>query len=153
MRKALLRQKVSIQVAAKILGVSRGTVIRYMDRDRLTRIRESSRVYVPMDEIRNLRASRKKSGGSGPGRTAHGDIKATVTLERDHYEELLTRLGQLESENQHLLEYKNDLVDIKTALVDREKDLGEVMAKLLMAEEELKKVRRMAWWQKLFGRR
>ena len=158
-------KKVTIQVAANALGVSKGVVIQYLDSGRLTRIREGSEVYILMEEImalsepnersRHIEAVHDEYQGSDvsyPVSSAHDGDGAAITLDREHYEELLTRLGQLEIEKQNLLKYRDSIVDTTAALSQREKDLQEAEAKLHMKEEELRRLKRMGWWKRLFGR-
>ena len=165
MEKTSRDKKVTIQAAANALGVSKGTVIHYLNDGRLTRIREGSQVYILMDEIRALRGPDKRSGEI---RALHEDYEdsdvttpipssgdgdgANVTLDREHYEELLTRLGQVELENQNLLKYRDSIVDIKATLSQKETDLQQVEAKLHMMEEELRRLKNMTWWKRVFGR-
>ena len=172
-------KRITIQAAAKVLGVSKGTVIQYLNNGQLTRVKEGSQVYILMDEIRALRDPDKGSGEeialedrekeAGEVTALHDSNKdaqftvtigqpgdgdgSTLTLDRDHYEELLTRIGQLELENQNLLKYKESMVDTKAALNQREKNLQEVEAKLHMMEDELRRLKKMGWWKRAFGRR
>jgi hypothetical protein len=148
----LAKEKVTIQVAAKALGVSKGEVIQYMNEGRLTRIVNNSATYVLMDEIKALRDVAKKSDFTVPTHFHDHRGGATATIERDHYEGLLTRLANLEAEREDLFEYKRSLVEVKVALGEREKDLQETRAKLLMLEGELERIRKIGWWKRLFGR-
>jgi len=45
MGKTSSEEKITIQSAAKILGVSKGTVVHYLNNGKLTRFREGSKVY------------------------------------------------------------------------------------------------------------
>lgn len=178
MKRASAEKKLTIQAAAKVLGVSKGTVIQYLNNGQLTRVREGSQVYILMDEvtalsdpdkgkeeIKALPERGKRPGeiaplrdkGEEPQITAPIDSSGdgdgtTVNLDRDHYEELLTRIGQLELENQNLLRYKESMVDTKAALSQKEKDLQQAEAKLHMKEDELRRLKKMGWWKRAFGR-
>lgn len=152
MKKTSSEEKVTIQGAAKALGVSRGTVVHYLNNGRLTRIKEGSKVYILMDEIRILRDQKKDPNVTRSAGGARGSDGITVTVDREYYEELLGRLGQLELEKQHLLKYKDSMVDTKAALSNKEMDLQKAKAKLLMMEEELRRIKKMNWWRRLFGR-
>ena len=166
MKKASSGEKVTIQVAARTLGVSKGTVIHYLNNGRLTRIREGSTVYIAADEIRALLEVKDDPGVTMPetkpveseativteAESGDGD-GTTVSVEIEHYEEILTRLGQLELENQNLLVYRDSMVKTKTALSDRERELQQVRAKLHMMEEELRRLKKMGWWKRAFGRK
>ncbi len=105
-----------------------------------------------MEEIRALRDRKTEPDVTSPPGAPTGSDGTTATIDREHYEELLSRLGQLELEKHQLQEYKNTMVDTKAALNDREKDLQEAKAKLLMMEEELRRIKKMGWWKRLFGR-
>jgi excisionase family DNA binding protein len=171
MKKGSKEEKITIQGAAKTLGVSRGTVVHYLNNGRLTRIKDGSKVYILMNEIKALRGRKEdRNAASSVGEPQGSDgitvIKdgehsvgeprgsdgITLTIDREHYEELLSRLGQLELEKEQLLEYKNSMVDTKAALIQREKGLQEAEAKLFMMEEELRRIKKMGWWRRLFGR-
>jgi hypothetical protein len=45
------------------------------------------------------------------------------------------------------------MVETKAAIYDKERQLEQVKAKLLMMEEELRRIKKMGWWDRLFGRR
>jgi len=125
-----------------------------------------SAVSVLMDEIKALLETEEKSGvisrevrpagsetvvpvGSKIG--VSGDT--TVTVDREHYEELLTRLGQLEVEKENLLVYKNNMLETRGALSHKEKEFQQAKAKLHMMEKELRRLRKMGWWKRIFGRK
>ena len=166
MKKASSEEKVTIQAAAKTLGVSKGTIIQYLNNGRLTRIREGATVYISADEIRTLLEMKDDPGATTPevkpvaseaitvveAESGDGDGN-TVRVEIEHYEEILTRLGRLELENQNLHVYKDSMVKTKTALSDREEELQQVRAKLRMMEEELKRLKKMGWWKRVFSRK
>jgi len=166
MKKASSGEKVTIQVAAKTLGVSKGTIVHYLNNGRLSRIKEGSTVYISTAEISGLLETREDTGVISPkARVAESkDVVVTkaksseadgttVTVDRNHYEEILTRLGQLELENRNLLVYKDSMVKTKSVLNDREKELQKVTAKLHMMEEELRRLKKMGWWNRVFGRK
>ena len=166
MGKASSEEKLTIQSAAKVLGVSRGTVVHYLNNGKLTRLKEGSKVYILMDEIKALLDGKEDKSVTTPvarsadtsEATAKAEIASegdgtTFVLDREHYEELLTRVGQLELEKQNLLVYKKSMVETKAAISDKEKQLQRVEAKLLMMEEELRRIKKMGWWKRLFGRK
>jgi transposase len=165
MGKVPLEEKITIQLAAKILGVSKGTVIHYLNNGKLTRLKEGSKVYILMNEIRALLDGDEEQRVATPVDTSADTIEPAATaglsseidrtavrVDREHYEELLTRLGQLELEKQDLLIYKNSMVETKAAIYEREKQLEQVKAKLLMMEEELRRIKKMGLWKRLFKR-
>jgi hypothetical protein len=61
-------------------------------------------------------------------------------------------LGQLESENKDLAKYRDSMVETKAALNQKEKNLQQAEAKLHMMEEELRRLKKMGWWKRVFGR-
>ena len=166
MKKVPSGEKVTIHVAAKTLGVSKGTIVHYLNNGRLSRIKEGSTVYVSTEQIRKLLDTREDPGVITPKakvakrkdvvvtriKSKEGD-GTTVTVDRNHYEEILTRAGQLELENRNLLVYKDSMVKTKSVLNDREKELQEVRAKLHMMEEELRRLKKMSWLNRVFGRK
>jgi len=166
MKKASSGKKVSIQVAAKALGVSKGTIVQHLNNGKLSRIKEGSTVYISADEINRLLEAREDSPVITPKaripeskhvvvtkvKSSEGD-GTTVTVDRSHYEEILTRVGRLELENRNLLVYKDSMVKVKSVLNDRERELQEVTAKLHMMEEELRRLKKMGWWNRAFGRK
>jgi excisionase family DNA binding protein len=166
MKKASSGEKVTIRVAAKTLGVSKGTIVHYLNNGKLSRIKEGSTVYISTDEISRLLEAREDPGVITPkARVAESKevvvtkVKSSasdgtaVTVDRNHYEEILTRLGQLELENRNLLVYKDSMVKNKSVLNDREKELQKVTAKLHMMEGELRRLKKMGWWNRVFGRK
>ena len=166
MKKALPDGKVTIQAAARTLGVSKGTVVHFLNNGKLTRIKEGSTVFVLMAEIETLLqkeiepaviSPEVKAAESEAVSTIESKVDdsggVTVTVERAHYEELLTRVGQLEVEKENLLVYKNDMVETKGALNHKEKEFQQAKAKLHMMEEELRRLKKMGWWKRVFGRK
>ena len=166
MERASSEQKITIQGAAKILGVSKGTIIHYLNNGMLSRIREGAKVYISTAEINRLREAREDPTAVTPkARVAKGknvvvtkikssqDDGTTITVARNHYEEILIRVGQLELENRNFLIYKESMVKTKSVLSEREKELQEVTAKLRMMEEELRRLKKMGWWNRVFGRK
>jgi hypothetical protein len=165
MRTASPGGKVTIQAAARTLGVSKGTVVHFLNNGKLTRIKEGSAVFVLMDEIEALLKAEKEPDVISPEvKAAESEAECvaeskvddsggvTVTVDRAHYEELLTRVGQLEVEKENLLVYKNSMVETKGALSHKEKEFQQATAKLNMMEEELRRLKKMGWWKRVFGR-
>ena len=165
MKKALPEGKATIQAAARTLGVSKGTVVHFLNNGKLTRIKEGSAVFVLMDEIEALLETEKKPGVITPEvKTAESEAVSTaeskigesggttITVDRAHYEEILTRVGQLEVEKENLLVYKKNMVETKGALSHKETEFQQTKAKLHMMEEELRRLKKMGWWKRVFGR-
>jgi excisionase family DNA binding protein len=168
MEKMSSGEKVTVQVAARTLGVSKGTVVHYLNNGKLTRIKEGSTVYISLDEIRGLmdmqadqdedistspKNPAEPKVATDPGIRVPADDEIQISVDRAHYEELLTRLGQLEVKNRNLLAYKDTIVKTKVNLNEREKELQKVKAKLRMMEEELRRLKKMGWWKRVFGRK
>jgi hypothetical protein len=100
-------EKVTIQVAAKTLGVTKGTIITYLNKGQLTRIKEAGRIYVAVDEVRTLGETRRKHQVKPPvTASAERNKRASVNKERDRAKQPLASFGLLESERQYLLRCK-----------------------------------------------
>ncbi len=129
----------TIQEACKIAKVSRKTLYRWIEKGLLSREKDGNRAYVSLAEVVALCV-----GGDSQQVTesVSGDSQATrddtskVTLNREHYEGLLIRLGQYESERRYLLEYK-------TGLETKEKELQAL-------KEENERLKRAGFWERLF---
>ena len=100
-------EKVTIQVAAKTLGVTKGTIITYLNKGLLTRIKEAGRIYVSMDEVRTLGETKRKHQVKPPVTvSAERNKRASVNKKRDRPKQPLASFGLLESERQYLLRCK-----------------------------------------------
>jgi hypothetical protein len=122
------KEKVTIQVAAKTLGVSKGTIITYLNKGLLTRIKEGGRIYVSMDDVRAFGDTKKKHQVK-PSVTPLAERKkrASVNKKRDRPKRPPASFGLLESERQYLLR-------CKAALEAKDTELN----KLILAVNELK---------------
>ena len=146
-------EKVTISLAAKALKVSTKTVHRYIERGQLSKLKEGTRIYVPMDEIRAL-----LSGQPKVDKCPRVHEKDRVTVDRTHYDGLLVRLGQLEANQQLLLEYRagiesrdkaleqakenisaqaQELATVKSALNTNSTELDKAKATITKARNEL----------------
>ena len=146
-------EKVTIQVASKALNVTPKTVHQWLRTGTLTRVKDGNRTYILMDEVRALRQTRvtnKKSevitseGKNEPGNNQGYDM---VPIKREHYEGLLTRLGQLEANQQLLLEYKGNIEQRDKALEQAKgnisaqaQELAEARATITKARSELQRL-------------
>lgn len=128
-------ERVTIPLAAKALKVSTKTVQRYIEKGQLSKIKEGTRVYVPMDEIRAL-----LSGHPKIDKSPHVHEKDRVTVDRTHYDSLLVRLGQLEANQQLLLEYRQGIEKKELALAEKDRELAEAKAVLEQREKELAEI-------------
>jgi hypothetical protein len=122
------KEKVTIQVAAKTLGVSKGAIITYLNEGLLTRIKEGGRIYLSKDEVRAFgdtkrRYQVKPSVTPSAQRNQGGSVKK----ERDRPKRPPASFGLLESERQYLLR-------CKAALEAKDKELE----KLTFEVNELK---------------
>jgi DNA-binding transcriptional MerR regulator len=122
-------EKVSISLAAKALKVSTKTVHRYIERGQLSKVKEGTRVYVPMDDIRTL-----LSGQPRVDKSPHVHENDKVTVDRTHYDSLLVRLGQLEANQQLLLEYR-------AGIESRDKALEQAKGNINAQAQELDQAR------------
>jgi hypothetical protein len=111
------KEKVTIQVAAGTLGVSKGTIITYLNKGLLSRIKEDGRIYVSMDEVRTLGDTKRKPQVKPAVTTsAKRNKRVSVNKERDRPKRPLASFGLLESERQYLL-------TCKAALEAKDKEL------------------------------
>jgi len=111
------KEKVTIQVAAKTLGVSKGTIITYLNKGLLTRIKEGSRIYVSKDDVRAFGETKRKHQVKPSGTpSAERNKRASVNKKRDRPKRPLASFGLLESERQYLLTCKAALEAKDTAL-------------------------------------
>ncbi len=138
-------EKVTIPVAAKALNVSTKTVHRYIEKGLLTKVKEGTRVYVLTDQIRTLRDGQGKIDKS-----PRVHEKGKFSVDRTHYEGLLTRLGQLEVKQQLLLEYKTGLEAKNRELLETRERLTEAEQKVKKLEAEVDRLKK-SWWKRLFS--
>ncbi|MCG6980265.1 MAG: helix-turn-helix domain-containing protein [Deltaproteobacteria bacterium] len=104
------KKKVTIEVAARSLGVSKGTVIDYLNRGLLTRIKENGRVFIEMDEINSLDVSERKRSDLRPPRPEAKNLD----LERLKIE--------LDTLKQDLEDHSSELAEVKIRIEQLEKD-------------------------------
>ena len=131
------QEKTTIQAAAKALGVTTKTIQRYLLNGTLSKIKEGTRTYILIDEIRTLRQGQEQ-GQKRDVQTNHKDRdRNVITLNLAEYKELLQELGhykgQLEGQTRHLLEYKQD-AECKA------QELTEAKAVISKARSELEKM-------------
>jgi hypothetical protein len=98
-------EKVTIQVAARALGVSKGTIITYLNTGQLTRIKEAGRIYVSMDEVRAFADTKRKQVRPSVTTSAERNKRASVNRERDRPKRPVASVV-LEIERKYLLKYK-----------------------------------------------
>ena len=113
------KKKVTIEVAARTLGVSKGTVIDYLNRGLLTRIKENGRVFVELDEVKSLDDPERKRLDLPPPR--------------------------LEAKNQELKGLKIELDTLKQTLEDHSSELAEVKNRIEQLEKDHKGHHQRKW--------
>jgi hypothetical protein len=133
---AMEKERVTIQVAARTLGVSKGTIITYLNKGLLTRIKEDGRICIEMDEVRSLLERERGAAGS---------------IERDQSKGALTHFGQfekkrqglpkaaLEEKHKELERLKSELDNLRQNLEAQSSELAEAKSKLRELEKEQKK--------------
>lgn len=151
-------EKVTVQVAAKALDVTPKTIHQWLKSGTLSRVKEGNRTYILMDEVRTLREKRlvtsegqviKKEGSLTPGNNL-------VTVNREHYDGLLVRLGQLEAKQELLLEYKAGIEAKDRAIAEAEqllKEKNKVMERAGRRIQELQaelERARLPFWKRIW---
>lgn len=100
-------QEVSIQMAAKTLGVSKGKIITYLNKGLLRRIKVDGRIYLSMDEVEALGETNKRPQvKSSVSFLTQSNKSASLTREKDRSRRPSASFGLLESERQYLLKCK-----------------------------------------------
>lgn len=146
-------EKVTIQVASKALNVTPKTVHQWLRTGTLTRVKDGNRTYILMDDVRALRQTRvtnqKSEVITSEGKNESGNNQGydMVPIKREHYEGLLTRLGQLEANQQLLLEYRAGIESRDKALEQAKgnisaqaQELDQARATIMKARSELQRL-------------
>ncbi len=172
-----IKEKVNVQVASKALKVSTKTVQRWIKEGKISSIKEGNRVFIPTDDIRTIIQEKQdkeqdihlnKNSHVQTQRTEKGQNEDIVQVNRNHYEGLLTRLGQLEAKQELLLEYKTglevkdkELVEAKKLLQEKDKVMEKAGAEIQRLRAEAQKAKdleaevnrlRLPWWKRIFSR-
>lgn len=133
------KEKVTIPVAARALGVSKGTIITYLNKGLLTRIKEGGRIYVSMDEVRTLGDTKRKPQLKPSVTTsAKRNKRVSVNKERERPKRPLASFGLLESERQYLLRCKAALEAKDTELETLTFEVNTLKKDLKIQANELK---------------
>jgi DNA-binding transcriptional MerR regulator len=131
------KERVTIQAAARALGVSKGTIITYLNKGLLTRIKEDGRIYIEMDELRRLRERERRAAGQ---------------TEQDQSQEPLSHFRQFEkkrqglpaaapeAKNKELERLKSELAKLRQDLEAQTSELAETKGKLTELEKEQNKL-------------
>ena len=137
-------EKASITIAAKALGVSVKTIQRWVKSGKIQSIREDNRIFIPIDEIRarlqeqranieDIVQDKKEDVQTIRGHSEDKSIDV-IPITRTHYENLLVRLGQLEANQQLLLEYR-------VGIESRDKALEQAKGNISAQAQELDQAR------------
>jgi hypothetical protein len=102
--------------------------------------------------IEVLRGEKGKVSFTALALVAPGVKDAYVRIYTEDPQKLLSYLRNLVEERKGLLQHKDNLIDTKLALEESVTDLLKTKAKVRMIEEELRRVRKMSWWQRLLWR-
>ena len=111
------KEKVTIRGAAKALGVSKGTIITYLNKGLLKRIKQGGNIYILKDEVKALGSPDRRLHVSA---SVHGsgesDRMASVPDDKGGSKKPLAGFGLVETDRQYLPE-------CKTALESKDKEL------------------------------
>ena len=101
------KEKVTIQVAARALGVSKGTIITYLNKGLISRMKEGGRIYVSMDEVLTL-GDTKRTPQVKPAVTtlSNRDKRVSVNIDRERTKRPVASFGLLGCDCQYLLRSK-----------------------------------------------
>ena len=131
-------EKVTVKVAAKALGVSDKTIYRYIEKGRLSKVKEGRRVYIPISDITTLRQRQSKHVSRQVNDTTTDKMSYTTgqtTLSTEKYEAMVAELAELKERNRLLLEYKLSADQVR-------KELEETRQKLQEAESEIARLKK-----------
>lgn len=161
------QDRITIQEASDRLKIGRKIIYRWIEKGLVSREREGNRAYVLFSEVK-AQYEREYSGdhsgntadvpGNIPG-TQQGTFQGTntVTVDRSHYDGLLVRLGQLESEKRYLLEYKagieakdKNIAEAEKLLREKNWAMEQAGKKIQELQEEIKRLKRLPWWKRFF---
>ncbi len=132
-----MTERMTIEAAAKALGVSPEAVQAYLERTgKLDKVKEGQRVYIPAQAVRALVGQR--SSPSTAVQTA--SVASTVAVPLEKYEQLLTELGRLRTQAQWLETCRTELKEKEALLLEREKELAQL-------QSEVDRLRK-PWWKR-----
>ena len=144
------KKRITIQVAARMLEVSKGTIINYLNKGLLTRIKEDGHICLGMDEVRSLAGFGKKASGPPPALEAeHQELERLKTELNSLKQNLATQTSELVKAKLRI-EQLEGLLTLNSAQDSNDHNSGEIRARLLALEEELKRLNR-SWWKRLRG--
>lgn len=119
-----MKEPLSIPEAARVLKISRRTILNYFKKGALVKVMVGGKAFVGRESIEKFTQGKpeveKETFQIGAG-------KAVVEL---HYlEGLFTRLGQLQAKEVFLLEYRNTNTDLKKKVEELEAALAQERGK------------------------
>ena len=132
----LIQDRVTIQEAARITNISRQTLYRWIEKGLLSREKDKNLSYVSLTEVQALCNQSDNKQSTNNVTSDNQDTQqdtGKVTIDVTYLEGLLVRLGQLEAEKRYLLEYK-------TGLEVKDKELSEARAMITKARSELQRL-------------
>jgi DNA-binding transcriptional MerR regulator len=169
MNESVTQKKVTIQEAAQTLNISRKTIYRWIDKGLISKVREENKTYVLLSEVKAICDKGIQKETENDTEIVSKVVSDTkhdtniVTINRQHYEGLLIRLGQLESEKRYLLEYKGgleakdkELSTVKETLSEAEKFLAAKNKIMQQAGEKIRELEaevarlKLPWWKKIW---
>jgi len=83
---------------------------------------------------------------------SEGGTNGIVLVYTNDTKDLLVWLRNQGVEANKLSEYKNSLIASKLELEETANELSKTQAKLRMLEGEVRRIRKMSWWKRLFWR-
>jgi excisionase family DNA binding protein len=149
----MTQDKCTIQDAARTLNIDRRKIYRMIDKGLISSIKEDGKTFVLMEELKAICAqpAQENAQESTERTRVHTEEHTHFFVDKQHYEGLLIKLGQMEAEKRYLLEYK-------TGLEVKDKELTEIKATLQAKERELDEIRaendrlKKPFWKRLFKR-
>jgi hypothetical protein len=118
---------VRLSIAAKALKCSERTLRRWADAGRCVITTQGNKSYIKADEVRELR--RQKTETPPKIRKKKNLDTQFVTIELSRYDDMLKRLGEVESQNKLLLEYRltrdEEIAKLKAEIAALKKDAGQ----------------------------
>jgi hypothetical protein len=145
------KKRVTIQVAARTLGVSKGTIITYLNKGLLTRIKEDGSIFIDMDEVRNLGDSGERTAGLpiGAQEARHKELESLKTDLDSLKQNMQVQTSELAETNSRIKQLEGLLSVNRVGDYD-DRNSREISVRLLAVEEELKRLDR-SWWKRLRG--
>ena len=164
-------EKLTIQEAARALNVDPRTIYRLIGKGSISKVKEAGRTYVLWSDVKALSGECQTCPTLDKPNVGHvrpdvgqfdndvgqaeivfdSEIDNDAThvrtkdthyiVDRDHYEGLLIRLGQLESEKRYLLEYKEGLEAKDKALEQAKGNISAQAQELDQARATITKAR------------